>query len=165
MPPKFNNAVYEFVGALDREGVAVKEITRRLNNNEAGFGHKVPISQRSVYDYRAAFRRDNGPPPTGDIQPDQTANSIAALKTRALERIATEIRYVEELPPGKMRGEDVTKLKRAFAALDDMQRREENAEKRKGKRGAAQNGQQPKSLSAIEQLAQRAREQQSAPAP
>jgi hypothetical protein len=161
MPKKFNDEILEVVGALDREDVAVKEIARRLNQDEAGFGYEVKISERSVYDYRAAYRKKNGPPPTNEIDQDRTAHSIEALKKRALERIAREIQAYEQIAPGKMTGDQASTMRRLFSTMDDMERREQIAEKRRGRSPASANGNgkgDDKPESAVERLAREARE-------
>jgi hypothetical protein len=154
---QFNGKVFEIVGALDREKVAVKEITRRLNEDECGLGYEVSISERSVYDYRVKYRKDHGPPPTGDVE-DKTAQSIEALKRRTLERIAIEIQHYETIRPGEMTGDQVGVLRRLFSTMDDMERREQVAEKRRGRSASRPkgngNGQDPPE-SAIEAIARR----------
>lgn len=166
MPKKFNEAVYEVVGALDRAEprVPVKEITRRLNENEAGLGHAIDISERSVYDYRAAYHREHGPPPSGDVDQDATAHSIASLKKRTLERIAIEIQHYEQVKPGQLTGGQATTLRRLFSTLDDMERREQVAEKRRGRPAlkAKGNGQPAKEETAIERLAREAADRRGA---
>lgn len=163
MPKKFNDEILEVVGALDREDIAVKEITRRLNQDEAGFGYAVQISERSVYDYRAAHRKKNGPPPTNEIDRDRTAHSITALKQRAIERVAKELIHLEKTPIGKLGGKPATDLHQLFIKLDDMERREQIAQKRRGRSPANGNSNgkgDEKPESAVERLAREAKERE-----
>jgi hypothetical protein len=134
MPKKFNQAIEDVIAALDREKVPPKEITRRLNEDEAGLGFKVDIAQRSVYDIRERARKEAA---REDVDLDATAHSIASVKKLALDRIAREIRYYEDVPPGKLTGGHATALRRLFSTLDDMERRERVAQKR---RPAGNNG-------------------------
>lgn len=159
MPAKFNETVCDIVGALDRENVAVKEITRRLNDGEAGLDYAVDISERSVYDYRAAYRKRHGPPPTEEIG-DQTFPSTVAAKKRILERVFRELQYLETVPAGKLTQDDATLLRRLFATVDDAERREQMAEKRRGRSPSKANGKPEKQETAIERLAREAREAQ-----
>lgn len=152
MPKKFNQEIVDVVAALDRADVGVEEITRRLNEGEAGLDHKVDIAQRTVYDYRVRAREEAT---REKLAEDPTAHSITALKILIRERFAQEIAHLEALPIGKLGGKPATDLHQLFVKLDDMERREFLAQKRGGRSAPKSpnddNGDQPEG--AVERLA------------
>ena len=165
MPKLYNQAVRDVCGALRHEGVRPKEIVRRLNNDEAGLGFPVEIKERRVYEYIEDYNAEHGPPP-GPEDEDQTLDSMRRLRRRAIALIQREITTLEKRRPGKLSVKESQALKAHFATLDDMERREEAAEKRRGKTPARPapngngNGQSKGAESALERVAREQREQE-----
>lgn len=123
MPRKHDYAkVRNAVGALDFAGVAVKEITRRLNDDEAGVGYPVNISQRQTYYYRTAYRAEHGDP--RQVRTDQTADSMQALRDRSVALIQREIAELERQPAGSLTTAQSRTLREHFRTLAEMERRE-----------------------------------------
>lgn len=157
MPKKFNQEICDVVGALDAEEVPVKEIQRRLNHGEAGLDHKHKIGERTVYEYRDRARDQVA---RSEALQDPAAHSIAALKLRIRERFAQEIAHLEKLPIGKLNSKARVDLHHCFIKLDDMERREQKAQKRQGgsKLGEGQGGSPKAEESTVERMAREQRE-------
>ena len=102
--------VRDVIGALDCAGVPAKEIRRRLAAGEAGLKcGSIGISVRQVYNYRADYRAEHGPP-AREVDEDATAHSIEALEDRTVKLLAREIAKLEQKHPGKLTREDIDKL-------------------------------------------------------
>lgn len=160
MPRKFNQDIYEVVAALLAADVSVEEITRRLNEGEAGLDHRVPIAKRTVYDYRTRIREDQE---NEEAAQDPGAHSIIALKQRAIDRIAKEIIYLEKRPAGKITKDQASTLRRLFSALDDMERRELIAQKRRPRSTPKPKDDEERPETKLEELARAAEEGQREP--
>lgn len=158
MPRRYDTKeIRNVVGALDCDGVAVREITRRLRAGECGLKcGSIGISERQVYNYRANYRAEHGPP-TRHVEQDRTLESISSIKQRAVDLAAREIAALESKRPGTMKATQASALRAIYKALDDMERWEEAATKRsrgRSKPSASNGSRQAKGAeSALERLA------------
>lgn len=159
MPKRFAPEVRQLAGELAYTGLDAAEIARRLQRGQAGLAYKVDISYRRVREYVAEYEAEHGPPPDPeDI--DQSSDSIARLKRRITSVVASEIVRYESKRRPKLKASDVPALRQLFAALDDFERRTEQAEQRQTKRRSRSKGQsQPsKPESVLERMAREQRE-------
>lgn len=160
MPKRYPKKAREVAVALYLEGLSVPEITRRFNDGTAGLIDKegkpqpIGIKKRTVAEYVAAHKAERGPRPEPEDQ-ELTVDSINRVKQRALNVLAREIAHLEQLPKGRISAKQSTALRQHYATLDDMERRQEIAEKRRGrgKRRATKAPASDKAESAIEALA------------
>jgi hypothetical protein len=160
MAKRYPRKAREVAVALYLKDLSVPEITRRLNDGTAGLIDKegrpqpIGITGRRVAEYVAEHKTQHGPRPEPEDQ-ELTINSINRVKQRALNVLAREIAHLEELPKGRISAKQSTALRQHYATLDDMERRQEIAEKRKGrgKRRSAKAPASDKPESAIEALA------------
>jgi hypothetical protein len=138
MPKRYPKKAREVSVALYQERLSVPEITRRLNEGTAGLLDKegkpqpIPITERRVAEYVAEHKAQHGPRPEPE-DAELTADSINRVKQRALNVLAREIAHLEGLPTGRISAKQSTALRQHYATLDDMERRQELAEKRKGR--------------------------------
>lgn len=106
----------------------VPEIRRRLHADQAGLGYSVPISERRLYEMIREHRERHGPPP--ESLPDRIdADSIAALKRRAIAVASREIDAMERRAKGRMGLQQAKILQQLYRMLDDAAKRERIAER------------------------------------
>jgi len=123
MPRKHDYAkIRNAIGALDFAGVEVKEIVRRLAENEAGVGYAVKISPRQVYYYRKAYRDEHGSPREQKV--DRTGESLEAMRDRAVALIRREIDALEGQAPGALTRDQSRTLREHHRTLCEFERRE-----------------------------------------
>jgi len=138
MPKRYPAKAREVAVALYLEHLSVPEITRRLNEGTAGLLDKegkvqpLDIGERRVAEYVAEHKAKHGPRKEPEDE-ELTVDSINRVKQRALNVLAREIAHLEQLPNGRITAKQSTALRQHYATLDDMERRQELAEKRKGK--------------------------------
>jgi len=138
MPKRYPKKAREVAVALYLEGLSVPEITRRFNDGTAGLIDKegkpqpIGITERRVAEYVAEHKAKHGPRKEPEDE-ELTVDSINRVKQRALNVLAREIAHLEGLPNGRISAKQSTALRQHYATLDDMERRQEIAEKRKGR--------------------------------
>lgn len=163
MPRRYDTKeIRNVVGALDCDGVAVREITRRLKAGECGLAcGSIGISERQVYNYRADYRAEHGPP-TKHVDQDKTLESISAIKQRAVDLVAREIAALEAKRPGSMTAKQTSAVRAMYKTLDDMERWEQAARKRGRDRSKplkpTGDGKSEQAESALERLAREEQE-------
>lgn len=118
--------VRDAVGALDFDGVAVSEIHRRLQADEAGIGFKVDISQRQVYNYRLDYRAEHGLPQQ-ETSPNARTESIESLKERLIALVSRELSVLEKRRPGSQSKDTLSMAKSFRSLLHDWERKEASA--------------------------------------
>lgn len=161
MPKRYPKQARDFSVQLYLSGLRVPEITRRFNEGTAGLTTKegkplpITITERRVAEYVAEYKAEHGPRPEPEDE-ELTADSINRVKRRAVNVLAREVAHLESLPKGRISAKQSTALRQHYATLDDMERRQEIAEKRrgKGKRAGKAPAGPSKAESAIEALAQ-----------
>lgn len=134
------------VGALDDANVGVKEILRRLQEDECGIGYRVDIKERAVYDHRTKYREAKARSQTAS---DQLDESIGAAKQQSVDIMRGQL----EVLAGKNRlsTKEIAVLERIHAALARM----EKIETVHGtSRSKPEPHDLPTELSAVERLAQ-----------
>jgi hypothetical protein len=160
MPKRYPKQARDFSVQLYLSGLSVPEVTRRFNEGTAGLTTKegkplpIAITERRVAEYVAEYKAEHGPRPEPEDE-ELTADSINRVKRRALNILAREVAHLESLPKGRISAKQSTALRQHYATLDDMERRQEIAEKRrsKGKRSGKAPVGPSKAESAIEALA------------
>lgn len=130
MPPRFPKPAKEVAVALRAQGIYPKEITRRLNEDQAGLGYAVPVSERTVKDWLSIHKREHGPFAKPAVE-DVDADSIVKWKGRAFALICREIHALESKHPGKLSIDQSRLLRQHFDTLDGMERISEKAELRR----------------------------------
>jgi hypothetical protein len=167
MPKKHDTpAIRAIVGALDFQHVAVKEIRRRLAEQECGLPYAVEISERQVRNYRQAYRDEHGMPPSTVQTPDARSETIDAVLERAVGLLGREVTAYE----AKRRGSITPERLKTLDTLHGIARRWQRAQATAaGKLTTSQIGTnertRPKAQpqeSTIERLAREEREQKAA---
>lgn len=157
---QYPKQVRELIGALVETGLDSKEITRRLNDGEAGYDAPLPIKYRRVRELAAEWEAEHGPPRlTEDFDPK--ADSFARLRHRISARLIEELRYYEEQKAGRLSHDDIAKIQRIHTALFNFEQKAELKESKvrsKSLRSKKTSGKAGKAESAIDQLAREQRE-------
>lgn len=126
MPPAYPKSAREVTVALRAQGIGPAEITRRLNEDQAGLGFAVPCSERTVKEWLAQHKAKHGPF-TVPAAEDVDADSIAKYKARAFALICREIAYFETKHKGKLTRDQSRAIRQHFETLDSMERISERA--------------------------------------
>jgi len=126
---KANTAeIRDVVGALHFQGVASKEIARRLAKKQAGLPYPVTISDRQVRNYAAKYRDIHGAPPEKTATADTNVESIEAVVARLVALIGREVTAFEGKRRGSMTRErlkilaDMRALLQKWRTQDDVAR-------------------------------------------
>lgn len=165
---KANTAeIRDVVGALHFQGVASKEIARRLAKKQAGLPYPVTISDRQVRNYAAKYRDIHGAPPEQTASTDTNVESIEAVVARLVALVGREVTAFE----GKRRGSMTRERLKILADMHSLLKKWERSEGlASGKLKTSQVGPRdrpdnspPKDESTIARLAREEREARSEP--